>query len=295
MFIIAACVLGALYMLRNAYGFGHRYVYYTFAFVCVILVIFALSLTKWRDVIIEDVAMDYPPEGLNPIDIGCIVDGKVNNRDVIAGFYYLAQRGYMTIREYELKHFEFVARAYPDGEAANIRLLYRAIFGGDICSLIRSQNGEVVDVESLDEYELTVRLVDIKDRLISEIPKVESVTLKSISKKRNRDIAVLTGMARGFRKSLIENKGEKAKSLIAENSDYIFTVIPYAYEFSITAKLASNFNIDVLDTPDWYIPYGVEEGYKFDVLVYNSMLRNLPEELRLQVFNEIGIIQKIGM
>lgn len=216
----------------------------------------------------------YPPEGLNPIQFGCVTSGKVEERDIISGFYYLAQRGYMIIREYELQHFEFLPVAPPVKESDDIKLLYKAIFGND---------------------SKPIKLTEARNRLVKEIPRVEQHTIKSIIKMKNRDLVDYTGKVRGFRKSLLCAKGEKAKEILREDPNYIFTVLPYAYEMAVTAKLASNFNIVDMMPPKWYYPYGVDDDYVFDVLVYNSMLRNLPEELRSTVFEEIIIRARLGL
>jgi uncharacterized membrane protein len=50
----------------------------------------------------------YPPEGLNPAEVGFVVDGVVDNRDVVSLIVYWADKGNISIREinkheYELK------------------------------------------------------------------------------------------------------------------------------------------------------------------------------------------------
>ena len=44
-------------------------------------------------------------------------------------------------------------------------------------------------------------------------------------------------------------------------------------------------SIDV-KMPGWYHAYGVEDDYTFDVLFYNAMLRNLPQQLKTEVFDK---------
>ena len=234
----------------------------------------SLILASGKETEMAEQPSVYPPKGLNPIQMGCVINGKVDERDIISGFYYLAQKGYMIIREYELQRFEFLPVTPPAKESEDIKLLYKAIFGGD---------------------NKPVKLVDAKDRLVNAIPRVEHLTLKSINKKKNIELAELTAMSRDFRQTIIKLRGEKAKNILAEDENYIYTVLPYAYELAITAKLASNFNIVDILPPTWYFPYGVDDNYVFDVVVYNSMLRNLPEELRTTVFEEINIRARMGL
>lgn len=234
----------------------------------------SLILANEKDTGSSNQPSNYPPEGVNPIQVGCIIDGRVEERDIIAGFYYLAQRGYMIIREYELQHFEFESVTPPVKESDDIKTLYKAIFGKD---------------------NKTVTLTEAKDRLVKAIPQVVTLTNKFVMRKKNREVADLTAQANEFRKTLISTKGKEAQNLLREDSNYIFKVLPYAYEFAITAKLASNFNIMDIEPPTWYIPYGVDDKYVFDVVVYNSMLRNLPEELKSTVFEELNIRARMGL
>ncbi len=43
----------------------------------------------------------YPPEGMTPMEMGYIVDGKVDYQDAASMIIYFAQRGYLSIHEYE--------------------------------------------------------------------------------------------------------------------------------------------------------------------------------------------------
>ena len=131
MVIVAFCAMGALYFIRSAYGFSRTYSVTLFAFIAIVLIFYMLSLTRWRDVVIVEQPSQYPPEGLNPIQTGCIIDGVVNDRDIVAGFYYLAEKRYIDIIEYELQRFEFKALKEPSDESDAIKILYRAIFNGE--------------------------------------------------------------------------------------------------------------------------------------------------------------------
>ncbi len=237
-------------------------------------IIASLILDSGIETEIDEQTSLYPPKDLNPIQFGCILNGKVDERDVISGFYYLAQKGYMIITEYELQHFEFTPVTPPVDESEEIKLLYKAIFGPE---------------------NKTVKLSDCRERLVRTIPRVEHRTITSINKMKNRELVDITAQAREFRSMLIRTKGNKAAGLLAEDENYIYTVLPFAYELAITAKLASNFKIVNLAQPTWYRPYGVEDNYVFDVVVYNSMLRNLPEELKNTVFEEINIRARMGL
>lgn len=48
----------------------------------------------------------YPPEGLNPAEVGFVVDGVVDNRDVVSLIVYWADKGNISIKEISQSKFE---------------------------------------------------------------------------------------------------------------------------------------------------------------------------------------------
>ncbi len=48
----------------------------------------------------------YPPEDLSPAEIGYIIDGEVNEKDISAMYLYYADKGYLSIHEYQKNKFE---------------------------------------------------------------------------------------------------------------------------------------------------------------------------------------------
>lgn len=233
--------------------------------VLVILVISrAFSLTVGRTAVVVEQPMDYPPENIDPIQAGCIIDAHIDNKDIASAFFYMAQKGYLRINEYERKKFEFTYLSDPKKEQKGMVLIFNAIFE--------------------NRKDQTVKLSDCADRISEVIPKVIKTSYKSITSHKNKEIADMTGKVQGFRNSLLNNRGVKAKKLVDADPDYVFKVFPYAYAFSISAKLSSNFEDVRISIPDWYKAYGVDNDYEFDVVLYNSMVRNLPEQLKKEVF-----------
>lgn len=74
----------------------------------------------------------YPPDDLTPGEVGYLVDGTVDKRDVISTIVYLADKGYMEIEEINKKHdnvYRFIATGVPvDAEPSYIRSIYNGIF-----------------------------------------------------------------------------------------------------------------------------------------------------------------------
>ena len=72
----------------------------------------------------------YPPEGLTPVDVGYIIDGKVDKNDITATFFYLADKGYIDINEYQKNSFEFTRlNNLSPSEKPSIQRFYRGLFG----------------------------------------------------------------------------------------------------------------------------------------------------------------------
>ncbi|MDO4382989.1 MAG: DUF2207 domain-containing protein, partial [Eubacteriales bacterium] len=72
----------------------------------------------------------YPPDGLTPIDIGYIIDGNVDDNDITATFFYLADKGYIDIDEYKKNKFKFTRLGdLPESEKPSVQRFFRGIFG----------------------------------------------------------------------------------------------------------------------------------------------------------------------
>ena len=64
-----------------------------------VLVAFILFLLYGRDLKIIKTVEFYAPDGLTPSEVGYIIDGVVDNRDVVSLIIYWAHRGYLTIED----------------------------------------------------------------------------------------------------------------------------------------------------------------------------------------------------
>lgn len=70
----------------------------------------------------------YAPKGLSPAHAGYLIDGIVDNPDITSIFFYIAEKGYMVIEEYDRKKFRFIYKHYPKNETKAVRILFDAIF-----------------------------------------------------------------------------------------------------------------------------------------------------------------------
>lgn len=270
-----AAALAIMYVVFYRHGMPRR----EFAILAVMLgaslVYAGFSLTLGREAKIKNVPSFYPPAGIDPILADCVVDGSVSNRGITAAFYYMAHKGYMDIREYERGSYEFGFREFPHNESNAIKMLFYAIFDID------HQHGH-----HADGIGHSVRLSEAAGRLIKVVPKVRMSAFRQINSRRNRSIAEMTGLVNGFTETLLGADIEQLEEVASKDDDYLFKVMPYAYTFSIASKLPSRMESIEVKMPEWYHAYGIADDYRFDVLLYNAMLRNLPQQLKSEVFDK---------
>lgn len=113
----------------------------------------------------------YSPEGLDPVEVGCLIDGNVDRKDVTAMFFYLASKGYLKIKEKSKKDYEFIKAAdVPEKESKNVKTFFRGIFGKKASSR---------------EIGYTVGMEDAGKRLASAYDQVKTMTEDSFSGSRS--------------------------------------------------------------------------------------------------------------
>ncbi|MDD3169870.1 MAG: DUF2207 domain-containing protein [Eubacteriales bacterium] len=73
-----------------------------------------LSFVLWflfgRDPRVVRTVEFYAPEGVNPAELGYIIDGAVDSKDIVSLIIYWANGGYLTIREDEEKQFTLIKK-----------------------------------------------------------------------------------------------------------------------------------------------------------------------------------------
>ena len=74
----------------------------------------------------------YPPEGMTPAEIGYVIDGAIDNKDIVSMITYYASKGYLSISEYEaMKTSKFMVKKLKDiypSEKRFAKTLFHAIF-----------------------------------------------------------------------------------------------------------------------------------------------------------------------
>ena len=107
---------------NNAGFYIMRYLMYG---LCVLLVVWAYF--TWsrhgRDIQLTPVVGFYPPDGMTPAEVGYIVDGTIDNQDIISLIIYWASKGFLRIEEHSEQDDSLFGRLKkPDTSFSFIKL-----------------------------------------------------------------------------------------------------------------------------------------------------------------------------
>lgn len=106
------------------------------------LIMFLLWLLFGRDPKIVKTVEFYPPEKMTPAEIGYVIDGSADTKDVVSMIMYFASKGYIQITEYEKDKFEVTRLTNIDsGEKVFAKTLFHALF----------EEGDQVKLDELPE------------------------------------------------------------------------------------------------------------------------------------------------
>ena len=139
------------------------------------------------DKVIETVEF-YPPEEFNSLEVGFLYKGYANNKDVTSLLIYLANKGYIKIKEterkslfFKYKDFKIIKLKEYDGNNINEELFLKGLFlkKGATIHLFSNkyENG------SNDDYLEEVNSSDLYDNFYITMNKI----LSNIDNKENRD------------------------------------------------------------------------------------------------------------
>ena len=81
-----------------------------------------------RDPKVKRETVTKPVEGLTPVELGYIFNSEVRTRDVLNLILQFAQKGYLTISEYEPKHYRLIRGKAPVNEERMYRNAFRILF-----------------------------------------------------------------------------------------------------------------------------------------------------------------------
>ena len=94
-----------------------------------IAVILILRLKAGKSPEFAETVEFYPPEDMNPVQLGYVIDNNVDTRDITAMFFYMAHKGYIKINQVSKKKFMFEKVAdVPAEEDKSTQRLFRGLF-----------------------------------------------------------------------------------------------------------------------------------------------------------------------
>ena len=136
-------------------------------------IVAGLAFLLWfmfgRDKKIVSTVEFYPPEGMNPAEVGYIIDRTVNKRDLVSLIMYFADKGYMSIEQIKNDNFRFVKLKDIDSkEKSFAKTLFNGLFAGR----------DSVNIDDLDE--------DFGDSYLAAYEQLSNYFMK----KANRQVTV---------------------------------------------------------------------------------------------------------
>ena len=92
------------------------------------LILLILWIIGGRDPKVKKRKVNKPIEGLTPVELGYVFNSEVRTRDVILMLLQFAQKGYLTISEYEPKRYRLIRGKAPVGEEKMFRNAHKILF-----------------------------------------------------------------------------------------------------------------------------------------------------------------------
>ncbi|MBQ6621227.1 MAG: DUF2207 domain-containing protein [Mogibacterium sp.] len=96
----------------------------------ILALIFILWLIGGRDPKAPKTVEQRPIEGISPVDIGFLFNGRTRIRDIIILLVDFAAKGYLRIVEFQPKQYRLIRLEEPKEEARYIRNFYNSLFEG---------------------------------------------------------------------------------------------------------------------------------------------------------------------
>lgn len=96
----------------------------------------------------------YPPEGMNPAEVGYIIDRTINKEDLVSLIIYYADKGYIEIEQISKKDFVLHKLKDIDGNEKNyVQTLFRGLFANHRDSIALSELDEDFGERYMTAYE----------------------------------------------------------------------------------------------------------------------------------------------
>lgn len=157
---------------------------YKIPFLLVSLVLVFLAWLSWhrygkdKDLII--VPRYSPPEGMSPLDVGYIIDGSLDPRDVTSMIFYWADKGCLTIVE-EGKKFSFIKGHDPKGASKHELQMFDSFFSSGKNGVVTAKDLEGKFFLSYQKLKKTVDRYYRGDRALASVQSRNKAALTTLS------------------------------------------------------------------------------------------------------------------
>ena len=118
------------------------------------------------------------------------------------------------------------------------------------------------------KYFSTLRTVDL---CLIPITIILCILFMILNRKRNEEAEKEYSKVRGFREFLLTVEKDKLETLVEENPNLFYDILPYAYALGVSDKWSKKFESITMSPPDWYLGSSFDT---FDVTRFNNSLNN---------------------
>ena len=202
----------------------------TFLMAGVSLLLLILWLIGGRDPKVKRQTVTKPIEGLSPVELSYVFNSEVRIRDVLLMILQFAQKGYLSIVEYEPKRYRLIKGKRPAGEEKMYRNAFSILFE------------DVYKGRALEMDKIRPRIEKIRDAIENDVAAGFATN----------DSAAFTPISRTFRYAgaVILGIGLAASNAISYYYDYRSPDIIESLAIGIAAALTSLLLCKVIDNRD---------------------------------------------
>ncbi len=144
--------------------------------------------------------------------------------------------------------------------AARIFLIIWSIMFGGIPFIIGILPSLLYDLGSLITFAIGIVTIAIL------------IVFMNIMPKRSKYGNEILGRIRGFRRFLQTAEKEKLESLVHENPEYFYNILPYTYALGVSEEWMNQFETIAMQAPEWYECNGVFLIHDFNHFMTSAML-----------------------
>ncbi len=108
-----------------------------------------------------------------------------------------------------------------------------------------------------------------------------------LMRQRTKKNVELMGRILGLKNFIEAAELDRINTLVEENPNYFYNVLPYAYVMGLTDKWAKNFEHITITQPSWYTS-SYARADMFDVWMMSSMMRNCNRALEKNIHIPVG-------